>query len=393
MMRLEFPEGFLWGTSTAAAQIETASDHNWKGFVAKDGHRFEETAQHEKRRQEDVQYISRLGQIYRCGVDWARLQSQPFAPFDAQVVAEYQDFFRQLNQQGVQILFVLHHFAHPQWFETEKGWLNEKNIPKFMDYVRQCVRHFGPFVSNWNTFNEPNVFAMNAYILGNFPPQRKRFSLGNRALRIMGMAHQIAYIWIKEQYPNHPIGISFNTATFVGKGLLGKIAAGFVRWWFIRRAARPFRQVDYWGLSYYAYVPFQPFPVTEIDQPGKLAQLGIPHDKMWGYFPEGLGKILRQFYKRYQKPLLITESGICTDDAEARIQAIKDYLQVCHQALADGIPVQGYIHWSTFDNFEWNLGPTYRFGLVQVNLETGERTWTKAASYYEKVVQENAILP
>ncbi len=390
-MRLPFPDGFIWGTSTAAAQIETASDHNWKGLVSRDGYTFLETAQHERRRDEDLQYIARLGSLYRGGVDWARLQKEPMAPFEQEVVEEYQDFFRKLNERGVQIMFVLHHFTHPIWFEDHKGWLNEKNIPVYMDYVVQCVKHFGPFVSNWNTFNEPNVYAMNGYILGGFPPHKKRFSLANRVLKHMGMAHEIAYKWIKEQYPDHPIGISLNTGTFEGKGLLGKIAAGFVSWWFMRRAAKPFEEVDYWGLSYYAYVPFRPFPITEIDNPGKLAELNIPHDKMWGYYPEGFGKVMRTFYKRYQKPILITENGICSEDDDVRINAIKDYLKVCHSLLEEGVPLLGYIHWSTFDNFEWDLGPTYRFGLVRVNLESGDRTWTRAASFYEQIVKDNAV--
>ncbi|MEO1714661.1 MAG: family 1 glycosylhydrolase, partial [Bacteroidota bacterium] len=242
-MHLKFPDGFIWGTSTAAAQIETASEHNWKGLVSKDGYTFLETAQHERRREEDIEYIDRLGQMYRCGVDWARLQTKAMAPFEEEVVAEYQNFFRQLNERGVQIMFVLHHFTHPIWFEDNKGWLNEKNIPVYMDYVVRCVKHFGPYVSNWNTFNEPNVYAMNGYILGGFPPHKKRYSLANRVLKHMGMAHGIAYNWIKEQYPDHPIGISLNTGTFEGKGLLGKLAAGFVSWWFMRRAAKPFEEV------------------------------------------------------------------------------------------------------------------------------------------------------
>ncbi|MDZ7648229.1 MAG: family 1 glycosylhydrolase [Cytophagales bacterium] len=31
--------------------------------------------------------------------------------------------------------------------------------------------------------------------------------------------------------------------------------------------------------------------------------------------------------------------------------------------MKKGIDIRGYYHWSAWDNFEWNLGPTYRFGL------------------------------
>ncbi|MEM1322743.1 MAG: family 1 glycosylhydrolase [Bacteroidota bacterium] len=390
-MKLQFPEGFLWGSSTAAAQIETASAHNWRGLKAKDGYRFERTSDHEQRRAEDVQYIKALGQVYRCGVDWARLQKEAFAPFDPTVVAEYQQFFQLLEEEGVLILLVIHHFTHPLWFEEKQGWLNENQLPAFIDYARQCIEHFGAFIFNWNTFNEPNVYALNAYMLGHFPPHKKNYFQANRVLRHMGRAHDIVYQLIKERYPDRPVGISLNTATFRGLNVLGWLPARFTEWWFQGFAASFFKNVDYWGLSYYAYVPFAPFPITQIDQPGRLAERRIPHDKMWGYNPEGLGKVLRRFHKKYGKPIIITENGVCTADPKRRIRSIKDYLQVCHAAIADGVPLRGYIHWSTLDNFEWHLGPTYRFGLVRVDLETKERSMTEAGIFYSRVCKENAV--
>lgn len=54
--------------------------------------------------------------------------------------------------------------------------------------------------------------------------------------------------------------------------------------------------------------------------------------------------------------------------------------------------LRGYIHWSTWDNFEWHLGPTYRFGLVRVNLDTMQRSMTEAGLYYEQITRENALI-
>ncbi len=390
-MKLSFPEGFIWGTSTAAAQVETAFDHQWKGFQAKDGFVLQRTTDHELRREEDAGYIAQLGNLYRCSLDWSKLQRAPFAPFDADTVAEYRQFLQELRDKGVRLMLVLHHFAHPNWFEKASAWLNEDNLPAFMNYVQQMVQHFGHLADYWNTFNEPNVLAMNAYVRGNFPPHKRNYFLGNRALRIMGLAHDLAYKYLKRQYPNVPVGISLNTATFKGLNLLGRIPAAFVAWWFHHKAARYFRQLDFWGLSYYAYVPFIPFPVDEVGSPGRLDKLGIPHDNMWGYYPEGLGYWLRYFHQRYRKPLIITENGICTDDPQRRIQSIKDYLTVCHKAIQDGIDLRGYIHWSTWDNFEWDLGPSYRFGLVHVNNYTKDRELTPAGLFYAQIVKDNAV--
>lgn len=390
-MTLQFPDDFFWGSSTSAAQVETASAHNWKGVKTKDGHIFDRTTDHEKRRMEDIQYIEQFGQVYRCGVDWARLQTEVYAPFDPEVVAEYQDFFEELNAKGMKVMFVLHHFANPLWFEARRGWLNEENVSAFVDFARQCITHFGNYVFNWNTFNEPNVYAANAYLLGNFPPFKKSYTKASLALKNLGRAHDIIYQLIKEQYPDVSVGISLNTAYFKGLNWLGKIPAWLADWWFHKKAANPFKQVDYWGLSYYAYVPFTPIPLTEIEYPGRLGQRKIAHDKMWGYEPEGFRLIMRRFWKKYKKPLIVTETGICTDDPKVRIQAIKDYLSICHQLLEEGLPIKGFIFWSTWDNFEWHLGPTYRFGLVKVDPKTKDRTMTEAGHFYHQVAKTGIV--
>ncbi|MBK9336218.1 MAG: family 1 glycosylhydrolase [Lewinellaceae bacterium] len=389
---LAFPTYFFWGTSTAAAQVETAGDHPWHGLIARDGYRFEHTTDHELRRAEDADYIARFGSVYRCSVDWSRLQPQAMARFDPDVVDEYCTFFEHLKQKGVSLMLVLHHFCHPNWFEQQGGWTKEANIECFVHYAQQCMKHFGEYVTYWNTFNEPNVYAYNAFFSGNFPPHKKyNYFTANRVLDNMGQAHDIVRFLIREKFKRAQVGISLNTACFEAANILGLPVAAFARWWFMGRAARPFRKCDFWGLSYYAYIRFDPLPVDMIHRPKAVLKSGLPHDKMWLYHPEGLGWALRRFWKKYQKPVIITENGICTDDGGQRIQALRDYLRVCHDAIRDGVDLRGYIHWSTWDNFEWHLGPTYRFGLVRVDLQTKERSMTEAGLFYEKIAQQNGI--
>jgi beta-glucosidase len=390
-MTLHFPKDFFWGTSTAAAQIETASNHNWKGLRSKDGHVFDRTSDHEKRRDEDVEHIDRFGTVYRCGVDWARLQTEPFGAFQHDVVVEYQLFFKKLQAKGVKIMFVLHHFTNPTWFEKKGGWLYEENVGFFSDYVKQCIHHFGKHVSYWNTFNEPNVYAMCGYLLGNFPPHIKSYRKANEVLQNMSIAHETVYTMLKVYNKKIPVGISFNTADFKAENILGIVSAKFSHWWFITRAASLFETCDFWGLSYYAQILFDPRPISEIHSPGKLDKLGIRHDKMWAYHPQGLLDILRYFHKKYQKHIIIAENGVCTDDDSFRIRAIKDYLSVIHTAIKEGIYIEGYIHWSTFDNFEWDLGPTYPFGLLRVDPITKDRIDTQAARFYENITKTNSV--
>ncbi|MBL7797347.1 MAG: family 1 glycosylhydrolase, partial [Saprospiraceae bacterium] len=280
----------------------------------------------------------------------------------------------------------------PDWFEKQGGWTKETNIDCFVNYAQQCIKHFGEYAAYWNTFNEPNVYAYNAFFAGNFPPhQRRKYLTANRVLDNMGKAHVIARILIREKFKRAQVGISLNTAHFDAANILGVPVAAFARWWFMERAARPFRKCDFWGISYYAHVRFDPFPLDMINRPKAVEKSGLPHDRMWLYHPEGLGRVLRRFWKKYQKPIIVTENGICTDNDWQRTQALRDYLGVCHDAIRDGVDVRGYIHWSTWDNFEWHLGPTYRFGLVRVDFSTMERSMTDAGLFYEKIVQQNGI--
>ncbi len=390
-MRLQFPNDFFWGTSTAAAQIETASDHSFKGLRSKDGHIFDRTADHELRRDEDVEHIARFGTVYRCSVDWARLQTEPFGAFHQPVVDEYRRFFKQLQQRDMSIMFVLHHFANPKWFDTKGGWLHEENIGYFTDFTKKCIHHFGRHVAMWNTFNEPNVYAGNGYLMGNFPPHRRSFSKAMDVLKNMSIAHNTAYTMLKVADKSKLVGISQNTALFEGTNPLGWVAAKFLDNVFNKRPARLFEQVDFMGVSYYAHMLLNPNMISEVHSPGKLAKMGYPHDKMWAYKPEGLGMILRRFHKKYGKPIIITENGVCSSDDAVRIQAIKDYMKVIHDCIKDGVYVKGYIHWTTFDNFEWDLGPTYNFGLMRVDPETKDRLDTEGARFYENVARNNAI--
>ena len=161
-MDLLFPKDFIWGTSTAAYQIETAFEHDWRGVKSIDGHVFERTADHELHRAEDLAYIAQLGNAYRMSLDWSRLQRQANGKFDAEVVKEYRSFLAKLKARNIYIMMVLHHFTNPLWFVQNGSWENSANIPVFLNYVEQMVDNFGDLVDNWNTFNEPDVTLLTA---------------------------------------------------------------------------------------------------------------------------------------------------------------------------------------------------------------------------------------
>ena len=61
------------------------------------------------------------------------------------------------------------------------------------------------------------------------------------------------------------------------------------------------------------------------------------------------------------------------------------------RAIADGIPVLGYLYWSLLDNYEWADGYVARFGLVGVDFATQERTVRESARMLGDVIRRNEL--
>lgn len=383
--KLSFPGHFLFGTSTSAYQIETAFEHDWCQVTSRDGHVFDCTTDHEKRYEEDVSIIASLAPNYRMSLMWSRLQREPLATFDEKTREEYHALLGTLRSKGVQIMMVLHHFTNPQWFARLGGWERKENIALWEDYARKLVDEFGTYVSLWNTFNEPNLYVSMGWIAGEFPPFKKNLVAAKKVIENISIAHNKLYRYIKEKYPHTAVGISHNAAVFSAHNILGYIPAKLMDWLYMDYAPALFNSSDFFGMSYYARITHDPFPITYIETPEKIKRLGKAHDDIWEYYPQGLKECLQRYWNSYRKPIIITENGICTKNDSLRIKAIHDYLKLVHEAIGEGIDVRGYYHWSAWDNFEWSLGPTFQFGLYGHNLETKERTKKPSADIYSRI--------
>ena len=123
---------------------------------------------------------------------------------------------------------------------------------------------------------------------------------------------------------------------------------------------------------------------------------------MWEIYPEGIYELLTRIQKDYQPKcdLMITENGVPVPDGldfdgrvrdERRIRYLKNHIAQVHRAMADGVPVKGYFHWSLMDNFEWSLGFGQRFGLVYVDFNTQERTIKDSGHWFSRLIQEHGF--
>ncbi|MGC3946596.1 MAG: family 1 glycosylhydrolase [Chryseolinea sp.] len=391
-MRITFPDHFIFGTSTAAPQIETAFEHDWQGFKARDNFVFDRTTDHEKHLKEDADLIASLAPGYRMSLQWSKLQREPNGSFHRESVETYHTFIRDLRSRGVSIMMVLHHFTNPLWFSRAGGWEKTENVSLWVDYARKVVDEFGPYVSSWNTFNEPNVYASYGWITGFFPPFKISPFLAGKVVKNMSQAHNQVYEYIKSKYPDTSVGISHNATLFHAENILGWFPARLADWWFMDYVPSHFTNVDFFGMSYYGRIPHDPMPITYLDTPRKMKDLGRRHDDIWEYHPEGMRTCLDRYWNLYKKPIIITENGVCDESDFLRMQAIQDYAAIVHKAIADGIDIRGYYFWSTWDNFEWHLGPSMRFGLYECDPKTMRRTPRPSARLYSSLAHSKKIL-
>lgn len=390
IMIKKFPKDFLFGTSTSACQIETTKGTNWHGLKTRDNHVVDRNIEHDLRRMEDAEIIATLGNAYRFNPDWAKLQKRPFAQLDPKAVEDYRKFMGFLKDKGLYLMLTLHHFANPDWFESAGSWKSDEAPEVFADYSRMMAREFGDLTNSWNTINEPTTHTFNGYLLGFFPPNKKSLPLAIQVLKQQKRAHQRVYNAIKDILPEQEVGISNATMDFHPESFFGNLTATIAKKVYLQIVPDMFKETDFVGVSYYGKIPFTPLPVTEIENPGKLSSMNREHDKMWEYYPQGLEDIIAYFHRRYNKPIIVTENGCCTDDDSFRMRSINDHLSAIHDSMANA-DVRGYFHWSTFDNVELHLGPSMRFGLVNVDYQTMERKIKPSGKFYSATAKTGVL--
>jgi beta-glucosidase len=111
----------------------------------------------------------------------------------------------------------------------------------------------------------------------------------------------------------------------------------------------------------------------------------------WEVHPDGFGEMLRRL-AAVGLPVLVTENGIATDDDDERVAFLHTHLAELKSAIDDGVPLLGYLHWSAFDNFEWNHGYAPTFGFVAVDRDDDyRRTPRRSAHLFGEVARTGKL--
>jgi len=419
---LRFPPGFLWGTATSSHQVEGGTDNNdWWNWerrpgAIRDGSRVGEAAQWwDGRAEEDLSTAAELGQnAHRLSLEWSRLEPAEGHWNDA-AFDRYLRLFMHAKSLGLQVMVTLNHFTLPRWAAGERGWLDRTLPGRFATFARQCARRLHRHVDYWATINEPNVLALLGYALRRWPPGMGKVRSYGTALTHMLRAHTLAYQAIHHVSPRAKVGLVVNLPFFeAARGRPSDMLMTATQDWVMngsllraletgllippfrvrpRRIANLPRSFDWLGLNYYGryQVRFDPLaPATGFSRFVQSSTTATAWSD-WGQpYAEGLKRQLHRM-RHLRVPLYVTENGIFDNDDGMRAKFIREHVQALHQALADGIDVRGYFHWSLVDNFEWAEGWSTRFGLLELDRTSGIRRRRASASVYADICRANAL--
>jgi beta-glucosidase len=368
----DFPEGFLFGSSTAAHQVEGGNVNNdWWAWEHAAGTPAAEPSgdaiDHYHRYAEDFALLAELGQsAHRLSLEWSRIEPEP-GEFSRAALQHYRRVLGSLAEHGLEAFVSLHHFTNPRWFAERGGWAARDAVERFERYCEVVARELGDLMPWACTINEPQVFARGGYLWGDRPPGVTIPKLWKQVTRTCIAAHAAAVRALGAGAGDPKAGLCLQLPDLVPARPGDPDCEAFVAAHRYELAEIYLEDLpgDYVGVQYYTRERLDPaLPGHKAPPPedATLTQMG------WELNPEGLDRALR-LAARSGLPIVITENGIAAADDRERVAYLRDHLGVVAAALRDGLDIRGYIYWSSFDNFEWNEGFRPRFGMVAIDYE------------------------
>jgi beta-glucosidase len=385
-----FPDGFLWGTATAAHQIEGGNVHNdWWAFehapdtpcVESSG----DACDSLHRYPEDIALVAGLGLgAYRFSLEWSRIEPEE-GEFSRVALDHYRRVVAACHEEGVEPVVTFHHFTHPRWFAALGTWEAPHAADRFARYCARAVDHLGDLLGMVCTLNEPNVVATMGWRHGLFPPgvrDRDRRAAVNTALVA---AHRKAGEEIRSGPGDTRVGLTLSMTDYQGQ-------PGSEAW--VERLRGPSEDVFLDATGGDDFVGVQTYTRMRVGPDGPLGpEHGVPVTQMgYEFWPEALEQTIRRAAHRTGGvPVYVTENGIGTADDDQRIEYVRRALAGVLRGLDDGLDVRGYFYWSLLDNFEWVLGYAPTFGLHAVDRETFERRAKPSAAALRDIATANRL--
>jgi beta-glucosidase len=418
-MAYQFPTDFLWGSATAAHQVEGNNVYNdfWllehlpgTFFTEPSG----DACDHYHRYPQDIKLLADLGlNAYRFSIEWARVQPEENW-FSRAEIEHYRRMLAACHENGLKPVVTFHHFSSPRWVAASGGWENQATADYFARYCERLARDLGDLISVGCTLNEPNLAALfNAENIGfTNPVNTPLWQTAGRALGVqpdsfkpylfsslelgfpvMVAAHRQAIQAIKGTGATFPLGWTLalqdiQAADDHAESLdkvekLNHLINGMYL-----QAVREGASIgldDFVGVQSYSRQLVGPQGIVRPAETAELTQMG------YEFYPLALENTIRLAWQETQVPVIVTENGLATSDDTRRVDFIQQALEGVSRCLQDEIPVKGYFYWSMMDNFEWMMGYQMTFGIVGVDRETQQRLIKPSARFLGNIARKNSL--
>jgi beta-glucosidase len=386
----EFPNGFLWGVAGSAHQIEGGNTNSdwWEfehcpgsGCVESSG----DACDSYHRWREDLDLVKGIGLgAYRFSIEWSRIEPAE-GEFSKAALDHYRRLLAGCHERGIVPVVTFHHFAIPLWLSRRGGFEALDAPERFAKYVERAAASLGDLIGWACTINEPNVIGAMGYTVGDYPPGVKDDLTRHLAVNeAMVRSHRLSVEALRSSPGTFPIGLTLsmseNVATAGGE-VTRDMAEEVLENTFLRACEGD----DFVGVQAYTRMHFGPDGVAPDDPSVPQTDLGTEN------WPQAVAHCVRRTAEFTGLPVLVTESGIATEDDSVRIRYLDSVLRGVHACIAEGIDVHGFFVWSLLDNFEWQLGYRPKFGLHSVDRTTFERKAKPSARWYADIVRTNRL--
>ncbi len=444
MTRITFPDGFLWGTATSSYQIEGAWEQDGKGESIwdrfshtpgriKDASTGDTACDHYHRYEDDVALMKGIGlNAYRFSISWPRILPAGKGPVNQAGLDFYSRLTDCLLEAGIRPLATLYHWDLPLALQDLGGWANRDIADWFGDYAFAVSRCLGDRVDLWVTLNEPQVFGMLGYYLGEHAPGLTDPLKYLEVSHNINLAHGTGVQAIRAEASGAQVGTTLQLPPIHPRSdseedhRAARTVDGMLNRWYadpvllgrypedileiLSPVDLPIREgdlerihqpLDFVGLNVYTRMFAFHEPTVPLFQALPDPEYRVPGAKYtafdWEVYPPCIYETLMRFKNEWgDPPVYITENGMANEDHVVegrvddpeRIDYLAGYLAQVRRAMDQGVKVKGYFLWSFLDNFEWAEGYTKRFGIVHVDFDTLERTPKASAEWYSRIIRE-----
>jgi beta-glucosidase len=406
---------------------------------------------HYHRYQQDVALMKDMGATaYRFSIAWPRIFPEGTGQPNPKGLDFYSRLVDALLAAGVEPFATLYHWDLPQTLQDRHGgWQSKDTAQAFADYAGHVAEQLGDRVKHYFTINEFASFVEGGYQgvdvqvgggktvhLGSAPGLRLSDAELKQIRHHAVLGHGLAVQSIRARGPaGTKVGFAENVRVAVpvidmpeyvkaAEAATRECNAGFMTVMLEGRYPDAYlasaggqtpqftddelatiaSPLDFVGINVYK----PGWYVAPSDQPPGYREIPInaSHPKMkstWHVFdPEVMYWAPRQMQSIWgARSIFITENGCAASDVVADDGKVYDtdrvmFLRAClgqlQRATAEGVPVDGYFHWSAQDNLEWMDGFGNRFGLVYVDFDTLERKPKLSAEWFREAALQNAVV-